>query len=70
MQLNPLFNFVAPYPHIIHIKFHQNQIQRHREETIQVLEINMHHLRGNAIPAGPMSDFLNKIKRGEGVLGT
>jgi len=22
------------------------------------LEINMHHLRGNAIPAGPLGDFL------------
>jgi len=21
-------------------------------------EINMHHLRGNAIPAGPLSDFV------------
>jgi len=26
----------------------------------------MHHLRGNAIPAGPLSDFFYKIRRGEG----
>ena len=25
--------------------------------------------KGNAIPAGPLSDFLNKIKHGEGVPG-
>jgi len=31
------------------------------------LEINMHHLQGNAIPAGPLSDFLKyKTRRGEG----
>ena len=36
------------------------------------LEINMHHLRGNAIPAGPFSDLWKdfyKIRRGEGVPG-
>jgi len=25
------------------------------------LEINMHHLRGNAKPAGPLSDFLERF---------
>jgi len=34
------------------------------------LEINMHQLRGNAIPAGPLSDFFfTKLGAVEGVPG-
>jgi len=43
-----------------------------RDKQKNKLEINMHHLRGNAIPAGPLSDFWSdfyKIRHGEGVPG-